>query len=213
MTRYRMFHIPRNDVPEVDDLAPEYTGDQAELILSLLFFQYEDQQLDFSVKGFGDRYSFTVSFPASHKFPNGVRLTLKEYADYVCAQGDLDTRVVNVLSIRAIPNEELPDIAARLELLDRAVSGDYVRAFIRPDDESEQVRLWVEQAAYKGVEEFTPMSWASLWRVGRQPDSNGGLKRYLDMRGLPEPTGEEPKRSKRGLNPFTRLLGHNEQEE
>lgn len=168
MARFRMFAIPRNDVPEVSDLAPEYTGDEAELILYLLFFQYEGRQVDFSATGSAKDGNFMVSFPVSEKFPTGAQLTLKEYCEYVSRRGDLEKRIENILSIRSIPNEDLPDVDARLELLDRALAGFFVRAFIRPNDETEQVRLWVERVEDRGVlDQFTPMEWAKLWRLHR----------------------------------------------
>lgn len=45
--RSRTFYVLRNDVPVPADLAPDYTGSDALMIIAALYLQYEARQLDF----------------------------------------------------------------------------------------------------------------------------------------------------------------------
>lgn len=74
----------------------------------------------------------------------------------------------HVKSLRAIPHDQLPDEAARRELMRRAAAGQDVYAY-RPAS-SKHFVVWVRQPHAFLESRFVPMEWAKLWHAGLQPD-------------------------------------------
>lgn len=78
-----------------------------------------------------------------------------------------EERTKNASSIADIPLAEFPDIDARRELINRAIDGHDVYAYIPVGLERHVV--WVRQAHPSIEARFKPMEWARLWREGKQP--------------------------------------------
>lgn len=138
-----------------------------------------------------------------------MRLTLKEYGDYVTSHGFAE-RVHNALSIREIPEGDLSDTEARAELMDRALAGDECYAFV--PEGSSQYTLFVWQGRNDLSPEFNPMDWTTLWRMGCQPDPTGGFRGYMDMRDLPLPSAKQ-QRVKKAPGMLGRLLRRDDAKE
>lgn len=81
---------------------------------------------------------------------------------------ELLERAANADTIRQIPFDQLPDSAARAELIRRALAGQDICAYT-PVASAQHV-VWVRQYRPDLKSRFDPMEWARLWHSGLQPD-------------------------------------------
>lgn len=76
----------------------------------------------------------------------------------------------NAETILAIPQDQLTDDEARMELFRRALDGQDVYAYTHVLAEGEEWIVWVRQAHPYDEARYLPNEWAVLWRQGLQPE-------------------------------------------